>query len=127
MAPVDAVVDDPVPEDDPVPVPAAEDPAAEDPAAVDVPDDVGGTVPGVAVADGVNVATNGVCTGVGNTTGMDSTFSVSVGVPNCTVVDPVASTFWTVPAESSPAQTVEPLVAESTSTQQVPVPVKVIW
>ncbi len=86
-----------------------------------------GTAPGVAVDDGANVATNGVRRVVGNTTGMVSTWRVSVGVPNCTVVDPAAWTFWTVPADSSPAQTALPVVAESTSTQHVPVPVMVIW
>ena len=82
--------------------------------------------PGVAADDGANVATNGVRRVAGSTTGMVSTWSVRVGVPNCTVVDPAAWTFWTVPAVSSPAQTVLPVVAESTWTQHDPVPVRVI-
>jgi hypothetical protein len=89
--------------------------------------EVTGAVPGVAVADGLKVATNGVWTGVGRTTGMVSTSSVRVGVPNCTVVVPEAWTFCTVPAFSSPAQTVVPVDAVTTSTQHVPVPVSVIW
>jgi len=79
-----------------------------------------------AAADGVNVAVNGVCSGLGRTTGMVSTARVSVGVPNCTVVTPDAWMFWTVPADSSPAHTVAP-VAEATWTQQAPVPVAVSW
>ena len=101
---------------------------------VDVTDDdpvvvvvVAGTLPGVAVDDGVKVATNGVRNGVGSTTGMVSTWRDSVGVPNCTVVDPVAWTFWTVPADSSPAHKVAPVDAVSTWTQHGPVPVMVIW
>jgi hypothetical protein len=81
----------------------------------------------VAAADGVNVATNGVRSGEGRTTGMVSTSRVSVGVPNCTVVVPVAWTFCTVPAESSPAQMVAPVVDEATWIQHEPVPVAVIW
>jgi len=81
----------------------------------------------VAAADGVNVATNGVRSGEGRTTGMVSTSRVNVGVPNCTVVDPVAWMFCTVPAESSPAQRVVPVVDEATWTQHEPVPVAVIW
>ena len=81
----------------------------------------------VAAADGANVATNGVRSGEGRTTGTVSTSRVSVGVPNCTVVVPVAWTFCTVPAESSPAQMVAPVVDEATWTQHVPVPVAVIW
>ena len=81
---------------------------------VEVPEPTAEAAPGVAVDDGANVATNGVRTGVGSTTGMDSTWSVRVGVPNCTVVEPEASTFWTVPADSSPAHTVEPVAVEST-------------
>jgi hypothetical protein len=86
-----------------------------------------GEVPGVAVADGLKVATNGVWSGEGSTTGMVSTARVRVGVPNCTVVVPEAWTFCTVPVVSSPAQTALPVVDESTSTQHVPVPVRVIW
>ena len=89
--------------------------------------DGAGVVPGVAVADGLKVATNGVCSGDGRTTGMVSTSSVRVGVPNCTVVTPEASMFCTVPELSSPAQTVLPVVDESTWTQHEPVPVRVIW
>ena len=81
------------------------------------------TAPG----DGVNVATKGVRSGVGNTTGMVFTVRVSVGVPNWTVVAPVAWMFWTVPAESSPAHSVAPVATVSTCTQQEPVPVAVIW
>ena len=100
-----------------------------DGAVLDVDDAVEpvGVVPGVAVGDGTNVATNGVRTVVGSTTGMVSTWSVRVGVPNCTVVDPEAWTFCTVPAESSPAHTALPVDVESTSTQHDPVPVMVIW
>ncbi len=97
----------------------------DDPAVVVVV--LAGTLPGVAVDDGVKVATNGVRSGVGSTTGMVSTWRDSVGVPNCTVVDPVAWTFCTVPADSSPAHTVAPVDAVSTWTQHGPVPVMVIW
>ena len=79
-----------------------------------------------AAADGVNVAVKGVRSGVGSTTGMVSTDNVRVGVPNCTVVAPVAWTFWVEPADSSPAHTVEPVDTESTCTQHEPVPVTVI-
>jgi hypothetical protein len=89
--------------------------------------DADGVVPGVAVADGLKVATNGVRTGDGRTTGIVSTSSVRAGVPNCTVVTPEAWTFCTVPELSSPAHTDLPVVDESTSTQHVPVPVSVIW
>jgi len=102
------------------------DVTADDPVVVDVVE-LAGTLPGVAVADGVKVATNGVRSGVGSTTGMVSTWRDSVGVPNCTVVDPVAGMFWTVPADSSPAHTVAPVAAEVTWTQHEPVPVMVIW
>ena len=80
-----------------------------------------------AAADGVNVAVNGVRSGLGSTTGMVSTAKVRVGVPNCTVVAPEAWMFWTVPADSSPAHTVVPVAAEATWTQHDPVPVAVIW
>ena len=85
-----------------------------------------GAVPGVAVADGEKVATNGVLSEVGSTTGIPSTWRVSDGVPNCTVVDPLAATAWTVPADSSPAHTVVPVVPAPTWTQHEPVPVMVI-
>jgi hypothetical protein len=90
-----------------------------------VVDEPVGAVPGVAVADGENVATNGVRKDVGNTTGTPSTWRVSDGVPNCTVVDPLAATFWTVPADSSPAHTVVLFAPDPTWTQQEPVPVTV--
>jgi hypothetical protein len=80
-----------------------------------------------AAADGVNVAVNGVRSGLGSTTGIVSTANVSVGVPNCTVVTPDAWMFWTVPADRSPAPTVVPVAAEATWTQHDPVPVAVIW
>ena len=67
------------------------------------------------------VATNGVCTGVGRTTGTVSIARVTAGVPSCTVVAPDGLDPWTVPAWSTPAQTVEPVATESTGTQHVPV------
>jgi len=89
-------------------------------------DEPTGAVPGVAVADGEKVATNGVRSEVGSTTGTPSTWRVSDGVPNCTVVDPLAATFWTVPADNSPAHTVVPVAPAPTWTQHEPVPVMVI-
>ena len=47
-------------------------------------------VPGVAVAEGEKVATNGVRKEVGRTTGTPSTWRFNEGVPNWTVVDPLA-------------------------------------
>ena len=91
---------------------------------VDEPD---GTLPGVAVSDGENVATNGVRKDVGSTTGTPSTWRVRAGVPNWTVVVPLAATTWTVPAESAPAHTVVPVAPDPTWTQHDPVPVMVIW
>ena len=79
-----------------------------------VVDEPAGALPGVATADGEKVATNGVRNEVGRTTGTPSTWRVKVGVPNCTVVDPLAGTFWTVPAESSPAHTVAPVAPDPT-------------
>ena len=110
-------------------VPAAEVPVVEVPVDEVLVVEVDGAedAAAVAAADGVNVATNGVRSDEGRTTGMVSTSRVSVGVPNCTVVVPVAWTFWTVPAESSPAQMVAPVADEATWTQQEPVPVAVIW
>jgi hypothetical protein len=89
-------------------------------------DELAGAVPGVAVADSEKVATNGVRNEVGSTTGTPSTWRVSDGVPNCTVVEPLAATFWTVPADSSPAHTVVPVTPDPTWTQHEPVPVMVI-
>ena len=89
-------------------------------------DEPAGTLPGVAMADGEKVAMNGVRSEVGSTTGTPSTWRVKDGVPNCTVVDPLAGTFWTVPAESSPAHTVVPVAPDPTWTQHEPVPVMVI-
>jgi hypothetical protein len=88
--------------------------------------ELAGAVPGVAVADGENVATNGVRNGDGSTTGTLSTWRVSAGVPNCTVVDPLAATFWTVPTDNSPAHNVAPVATDPTWTQHEPVPVTVI-
>ena len=99
-----------------------------DPAVVVVVVVVGPAAAAAAAAadDGVKVATNGVRSGLGSTTGIVSTESVSVGVPNWTVVAPVTSTFWVVPAESAPAHTVLPVATEPTWTQHEPVPVTVI-
>lgn len=91
---------------------------------VEVVDEPAGALPGV--ADGENVAKNGVRKDVGSTTGTPSTWRVSAGVPNCTVVVPLAATFWTVPADSAPAHTVVPVAPDPTWTQHEPVPVMVI-
>lgn len=93
---------------------------------VEVVDEPAGALPGVAVADGENVAKNGVRKDVGSITGTPSTWRVSAGVPNCTVVVPLAATFWTVPADSAPAHTVVPVAPDPTWTQHEPVPVMVI-
>ena len=76
----------------------------------------------------VNVATNGVCSG-GRQDHRDGVDLERHGrrTELHRVVDPVAWTFWTVPADSTPAHTVLPVAAESTSTQHGPVPVMVIW
>ncbi len=78
-----------------------------------------------AAAVGWKVATNGARTGVGSTTGTLSMAMVTVGVPSCTVMVPLAGTTWTVPAWTSPAHSVEPDEELVTATQQVPVPVTV--
>ena len=88
--------------------------------------ELAGAVPGVAVTDGENVATNGVRNGDGSTTGTPSTWRLSAGVPNCTVVDPLAATFWTVPTDNSPAHSVAPVATDPTWIQQGAVPVAVI-
>jgi hypothetical protein len=79
------------------------------------------------VVDGVKVAVNGVCSGVGNTTGMELTANVTVGVPSSTVEGPVAWMFWTAPAANTPSHTVLPVNTDWTWTQHGPVLVAVIW
>jgi len=75
---------------------------------------------------GWNVATNGVWSGVGSTTGTVPMVNETVGVPNWTAVGPVAWITWTVPAWSDPAHSVDLEATVVAWTQQGPVAVTVI-
>ena len=70
--------------------------------------------------DGWKVATNGVCTGVGNTTGTLSRASVPVGDPSSTVMVPVAGMTWDAPACIVPVHSVDPVEVEVARTQHGP-------
>jgi hypothetical protein len=76
---------------------------------------VTGTDPG---AVGSKVATKGVCTGLGKTTGMWFRASFPDGAPSCTVTVPEPGTAWVPPAWRVPVHRVAPVDAEVTSTQQ---------
>jgi hypothetical protein len=79
-----------------------------------------------AAVAGWNVATNGVWSGVGSTTGTVPMANETVGAPNRTAVGPVAWITWTVPAGSDPDHSVDPEATVVAWTQQGPVAVTVI-
>ncbi len=63
---------------------------------------------------------NGVCSGVGSTTGIASTDSVTGGAPISRAVAPVTGMFWTPPAVSSPDHTVAWVATVEACAQQSP-------
>jgi hypothetical protein len=71
-------------------------------------------------AVGANVATKGVCMGVGNTTGTPSTVSATPSAPSSSVTTPVARTPCFPPACSVPVHKVAPVAADLASTQHGP-------
>jgi hypothetical protein len=77
--------------------------------------EVTGTEP---AAVGWNVAMNGVCTGLGKTTGMWFRASLPEGAPSSTVTVPEPGTAWDPPAWSVPVHRAVPVDAEVTRTQQ---------
>jgi len=85
---------------------------------VDAEDPVGG--------GGAKVATNGVCSGAGSTTGIPLTDSVTGGAPSSRAVAPVAGMFWTPPAVSSPDHSVAWVATVEACAQQTPEALMVI-
>jgi hypothetical protein len=74
---------------------------------------------------GWKVATKGVASGWGSTTGTVPTLSAPSSEPSSTVVVPVAGMVWTVPFCKVPVHSVAPVVTDRASTQHGPVAVSV--